>query len=638
VHDWSQPREIFTLTGHTDEVTHAIYNPDGSKIVTLSKDSTARIWDAESGAGVSTLIGHSSAVRSAVFHNGGAQIKTFAGDRFIKVWNVKTGKEVSSTPVNLAEEPIISVDFSPDGSLLALGLKGYSEVYNAETGKRLYQLSPFGHPGLRVNTMDISFRPDGNRIVTAAYSHEVAVWDSRTGTRILNLHEHGQGCLSVVYNPDMTLIASGSRDKTVIVWDARLGTIKKKLKIGKEVHTVAFSPDGSTLLVMASATGSNISDASFWDIATYKQVSTISGLTRTSSVSFSPNGSCVVIPSGNTVRIFEATTKRELISKKIEDEKMKDLFDITEYEQERAGQSERLFKLVEVAVKDSNGKNRVQAARTLAQSDTALTNVIPKLIDFLNSEENEIRLNAALVSAEIGVPAIEATTELIDLFQNDEDAIIRAAATFAIGCIGDATKKQFAIREFMVALKDEDLHVRYHAAHALDKIGSVDKEVLSALTETMLTDPSFGIQRQIAFNLGNLGEASLNALPTLIEGTSSEDERHRWWSCYAIWCICSGVGENAKSAIPALKKEMLDISNYRDENGGPPMKYAIHALGEIGPIVIEVDSEVIPILGDIMRNNDEYHNRKAAAIALQKILQIEGEKLRHKVRGYKKKT
>ncbi|MCK4447134.1 MAG: hypothetical protein KAW56_08630, partial [Candidatus Marinimicrobia bacterium] len=29
VHDWSQPREIFTLTGHTDEVTHAIYSPDG---------------------------------------------------------------------------------------------------------------------------------------------------------------------------------------------------------------------------------------------------------------------------------------------------------------------------------------------------------------------------------------------------------------------------------------------------------------------------------------------------------------------------------------------------------------------------------------------------------------------------------
>ncbi|GAI74035.1 unnamed protein product, partial [marine sediment metagenome] len=61
-----------------------------------------------------------------------------------------------------------------------------------------------------------------------------------------------------------------------------------------------------------------------------------------------------------------------------------------------------------------------------------------------------------------------------------------------------------------------------------------------------------------------------------------------------------------------------------DENGGPPMKYAIHALGEIGPIVIEIDPEVIPILGDIMRNNDEYHNRKAAAIALQRILQIEG--------------
>ncbi|GAF89197.1 unnamed protein product, partial [marine sediment metagenome] len=102
-----------------------------------------------------------------------------------------------------------------------------------------------------------------------------------------------------------------------------------------------------------------------------------------------------------------------------------------------------------------------------------------------------------------------------------------------------------------------------------------------------------------------------------------------------IWCISSGTGEAVKDAVPALKQAMQDPSDYRDENGGPPRKYAIHAMGGIGPVVLEVDPHVIPVLGDIMINDDDYYHRKAAALALQNILGIEGERLRHEVRGYR---
>ncbi len=51
---------------------------------------------------------------------------------------------------------------------------------------------------------------------------------------------------------------------------------------------------------------------------------------------------------------------------------------------------------------------------------------------------------------------------------------------------------------------------------------------------------------------------------------------------------------------------------------------------------LHADPEMIPILGDIMINDDDYYHRKAAALALESILEVKG--LRHKVRGFVKQV
>ncbi|UCH62066.1 MAG: HEAT repeat domain-containing protein [Fidelibacterota bacterium] len=621
---WTRPQEVLTLSGHADDITLATYNPNGSVILTLSQDSTARLWDSGSGEALAILSGHAGPVRAAVFIQDGKRIRTYADDCFIKVWDVATGTEISSTPLGKPDGPVTCAGFNHDGSLLAIGLSGRSEVYDSETGELWYQLAPFGHPGLRVNTMDIGFRPDGGRIVTAAYSHEVAVWDARNGTRLLNLHGHGQGATTAVYNPEMTLIASGSRDKTVIIWDARLGTILTELDLGWEVLAAAFGPDGSTLLVVERAPQDQSRRASLWDTSTWKRMTSLTGFGRVCNSSFSPCGRRFVTPSGNTARVYEAAGGCETTAS-AKEEAPSDLPD---------ARAMTVDQLVAGALEGAEGNIRVQAAAALVELGAAAVEVMPELERGLGSEDSEIRLNATLALADIGAPAADAVPTLIDMIQNDADARVRTAAALALGCISDAIQEPIAVKQHIQALKDEDARVRYHAAHALDKMVAGGGEILPALIETALTDPTFGIRRMIAFNIGNAGEASLGAIPTLIEGTSSPDERKRWWSSYIIWCISSGMGEAVKDAIPAIKQAMQDPSDYRDENGGPPRKYAIHAIGGVGPIVLEVDPHIIPVLGDIMINDEDYYHRKAAALALQDILGIEGEKLRHAVRGY----
>jgi len=46
------------LEGHEGEISKAVFNPQGTKILSASFDHTARLWDVESGKELQVLEGH----------------------------------------------------------------------------------------------------------------------------------------------------------------------------------------------------------------------------------------------------------------------------------------------------------------------------------------------------------------------------------------------------------------------------------------------------------------------------------------------------------------------------------------------------------------------------------------------------
>ena len=69
----------------------AAFSPDGSRIVTASRDNTARLWDAKTGAALATLSGHTDAVTSAAFSPDGSRVVTASEDKTARLWDAKTG-------------------------------------------------------------------------------------------------------------------------------------------------------------------------------------------------------------------------------------------------------------------------------------------------------------------------------------------------------------------------------------------------------------------------------------------------------------------------------------------------------------------------------------------------------------------
>lgn len=82
---------IANLKGHRGAVFSAVFSHDGSMIATASADSTAKIWNSESGKIIADLKGHQGAVTSVAFTLNGKNIVTASEDKIIKIWDVESG-------------------------------------------------------------------------------------------------------------------------------------------------------------------------------------------------------------------------------------------------------------------------------------------------------------------------------------------------------------------------------------------------------------------------------------------------------------------------------------------------------------------------------------------------------------------
>jgi len=91
-HPLSWPAEILTLHGHTQTVFSVAYSPDGSQIVSGSRDNTIRVWNPTTGQCIAgPFQGHTEKVSSVAYSPDGSHIVSGSWDKTIGVWNLAPG-------------------------------------------------------------------------------------------------------------------------------------------------------------------------------------------------------------------------------------------------------------------------------------------------------------------------------------------------------------------------------------------------------------------------------------------------------------------------------------------------------------------------------------------------------------------
>ncbi len=165
-----------------------------------------RLWDVEGNRDVRRCIGHTASVWSVAFSPDGTRLLSGSKDATLRLWDVATGRELRKFEGH--DDLVTTVAFSPDGKRAC---RAASRVKSSCGISKRINLSPEFALGDTVKYINhVAFAPDGKRALVCA-DRSVYVIAATSGKVLRTLQGHTHSVVSAVFSPDGRHILSGWR-------------------------------------------------------------------------------------------------------------------------------------------------------------------------------------------------------------------------------------------------------------------------------------------------------------------------------------------------------------------------------------------------------------------------------------------
>jgi WD40 repeat protein len=229
-----------------------------------------RLYDAQRGTPVEILEREPAAAPAsgavntvALAFGGDGRLFAAGADSKVSVW--KTGAPWTlermighlDDPAELVDR-VLSLDFSPDGKLLATGgglpaRSAQLKIWNVADGKLVREI-PAAH---RDTIFGVKFSPDGQYLATASADRLMKVFRVADGSLVHAFEGHTSHVLGVAWQADGKLLATCGADHLVKLWDFATGAPRRTMRgdsylLGEykfEVNSIAFVGDTEHLVV-----------------------------------------------------------------------------------------------------------------------------------------------------------------------------------------------------------------------------------------------------------------------------------------------------------------------------------------------------------------------------------------------------
>jgi WD40 repeat protein len=258
------------LALHHDGPVWAVALSDDATRVSTTTRKVVQVWDAATGQPIGAPMVHDHVVNDARLSGDGRRVVVVTDDNTAWIWQVTANPPPPIALHHAAE--VTAVAFSADGSEVLTASKGTVQLWSAATGQPL--IPPLVHDGA---VRDAVINRDGTRIATAVMAgSESGIWDAKTGGRVAAFevdpmtagpgaedHAHFSLVGHVVFSADGRRAATAGSDQSALVWDAATGqTVGPVLEHDRPVAGIALSPDGTQVATVDAIAGLRV-----WDVA-----------------------------------------------------------------------------------------------------------------------------------------------------------------------------------------------------------------------------------------------------------------------------------------------------------------------------------------------------------------------------------
>ena len=240
VHLWNTDASLIKSFGYTSGLTSIEFSPDGQILAAVGFGPTV-LWD------VSTRTPITALDDDGLNHSGSIAMHP-EKEIFVTGYRSCTVQDYSGAKIrSLSPGPVpytFSLKFAPDGSMLA-GIGQNPDVYVWDTSDwTSLAILPGRDHDHQPRSMD--FSPDGRLLATSRSRDSlVRIWDTSSWT-LADSIEHDRSVHTVVFSPDERILATAD-GRRVYLWNMASGDTLATFPIWIRQRSLEFSPDGKFL-------------------------------------------------------------------------------------------------------------------------------------------------------------------------------------------------------------------------------------------------------------------------------------------------------------------------------------------------------------------------------------------------------
>ena len=247
-----------SIEGHQEAVKTVCGSIDGKIALSGSADNKIIIWDLKNKKFVNVFNKHTSDVNKIIITRDNKFAVSCSIDGYILLWNLDNLSLIQVIQIGNVQD-LTSLAFSPDyrfvvsgsdhlsskkGMLMLIDLKDEEfhspALWDLTSGKLI-------KANLRIDAKDVTFTPDGKRIISAN-SSAIALWDAYTDQQIKVLNWSIESLNVICITPDGRNLYVGSSNALSLM-DLDKFEIVKTYKIQNDsVTSIVITPDGNQII------------------------------------------------------------------------------------------------------------------------------------------------------------------------------------------------------------------------------------------------------------------------------------------------------------------------------------------------------------------------------------------------------